>query len=148
MRLAVSVLTCFALSAMTAALADPATTDPSAAAKAPAAAPSTAAPAATATPATPAAPATAAHPAASAAPAADVQVEAAQLDQQEKHFLSEGYKIEMHNGEKYYCRREEQMGSRLGGSKQCSTAQQLAFTEKDAQRQTEHAMHNQSVSPK
>jgi uncharacterized iron-regulated membrane protein len=145
MRPAVSVLTCFVLSAMTAALADPATTDPSATAKAPAAAPSTAAPAATATPAAPAA---APHPAASATPAAAVEVDAAQLDQQEKHFLAEGYKIEMHNGEKYFCRREEQMGSRLGGQKQCATAQQLAFTEKDAQRQTEHAMHNQSVSPK
>ena len=29
-----------------------------------------------------------------------------ELDTLEKHFLSEGYKLEMHNGEKHFCRRE------------------------------------------
>jgi hypothetical protein len=139
MRLAVSVLTCFALSATTAALADPATTEPSAT---PAAAPATPAPATAAAPA-------AAHPAApAAADHASVEISAAQMDQLEKHFLSEGYKIEMRNGEKYFCRREEQLGSRLGGQKQCSTAQQLDFQEKDAQRAAEHARSNQASSPK
>jgi hypothetical protein len=69
------------------------------------------------------------------------------MDQVEKHFLSEGYKVEMHNGEKYFCRHEEQLGSRLGGQKQCTTAQQLMFTEKDARRQLEHAQRNQTSSP-
>jgi len=70
------------------------------------------------------------------------------MDQLEKHFLSEGYKIEMHNGEKYFCRREEQLGSRLGGSKQCSTAQQLTWTEDDARRAAEHGQRNQASTPK
>src|SRR5215469_9089711 len=142
MRLAVSVLTCVAISVLTPALADPAPNEPSANTTAPAS-PAPAKPAAA-----PAAAPAAEHPAASTAQTAPitpgVDVEAAQMDQMEKHFLSEGYKIEMHNGEKYFCRREDQLGSRLGGQKQCSTAQKLMFTERDSQRQTEHAQHNQS----
>jgi hypothetical protein len=134
---------------MTPALADP---EANAASATPAASAAPAAPAAApaATPASAAAPA-AAHPAASAAPAASehaaVEVDAAQMDQLEKHFISEGYKVEMHNGEKLFCRREEQMGTRLGAQKQCSTAQQLMFTERDSRRQAEHAQHNQTSSP-
>src|SRR5215469_6494731 len=142
MRLAVSLLSCVAVGVLTPALADPAPNEASANATTPAspapATPKPAAPAA-ATPAPAAAPA-AEHPAASAAQSSPispgVDVEAAQMDQLEKHFLSEGYKIEMHNGEKYFCRRQEQLGSRLGSQqKQCATAQQLMFTEKDSQRQ-------------
>jgi len=134
------------------AFADPEASSPSATP----ATPASAAPAATATaPATtpaPAAAAAAAHPATSAAPAAAehpaVEIDAPSMDQLEKHFLAEGYKIEMHSGEKYFCRREEQVGSRLGSAKQCSTAQQLAFTEKDAQRQAQDAQRQQSSGPK
>jgi hypothetical protein len=54
------------------------------------------------------------------------------IDSLEKHFLSEGYKLEMHNGEKYFCRREEELGSHLGGQKACSTAEQLQATEREA----------------
>ena len=144
MRLTVSVLTCVAVSVVIPAFADPEASSPSATP----ATPASAAPAATATAPAPAA---AAHPATSAAPAAAdhpaVQIDAPSMDQLEKHFLSEGYKVEMHNGEKYFCRREEQMGSRLGGAKQCSTAQQLAFSEKDAKRQAEQAQHQQSSGP-
>jgi hypothetical protein len=50
----------------------------------------------------------------------------------EKHFLAEGYKEEMHNGEKVLCRREESTGSRLGAKRVCSTAQQLQVTEEEA----------------
>jgi hypothetical protein len=54
-------------------------------------------------------------------------------DALEKHFLAEGYKEVMHNGEKMFCRQEEQLGSRLGGRKVCGTAQQLMVTEQQAQ---------------
>ena len=55
-------------------------------------------------------------------------------DVQEKHFLAEGYTEEMHHGEKMFCRREDALGSRLGGKKYCSTAEQLTATELEAQR--------------
>jgi hypothetical protein len=136
MRLAVCVLTCVAATVVTPVFADPE-------ASAPAATPATPASA------TPAAPAAAAHPATpAAADKANVEIDAAKMDQLEKHFLSEGYKIEMHNGEKYFCRREEQLGSRLGGQKQCQTAQQLKWTEDDARRAAEHGQQNQGMGPK
>jgi len=66
---------------------------------------------------------------------------------QEKHFLAEGYKVEMRHGEKYFCRREDVLGSRLGGQKNCSTAQQLAQNEAEAKRITENAQHQQTHGP-
>jgi hypothetical protein len=153
MRLAVSLLTCVVVSALTPAFADPPPIEASANATSPASsAPATVKPAASAaaTP-VPAAEPAAEHPAASAAQSApitaSVDVEAAQMDQLEKHFVSEGYKVELHNGDKYYCRHEEKLGSRLGRQKQCATAQQLMFTEKDARRQLEHAQRNQTSTP-
>ena len=159
MRLAVGALACLIVGQISLALADPPAdsaatqTSPAPAAATSAAAAATPAPAAAATPAAAAsAPApAAAHAAASAPPAASghasVEISAPEMDRLEKHFLAEGYKIEMHNGEKYFCRREEALGSRLGGQKQCTNAQQLMFIEKDSQRQAEHAQHNQASSP-
>ena len=155
MRLVVSVLACVGVSGISIALADPPTDAASAnpPAAAPAATPPAAAAPAAAAPAKPADPAAAAKPVApSAAPAATehaapVVVSAAEMDQEEKHFLSEGYKVEMRNGEKVYCRREQVLGSHLGGQKQCASGQQLMFIEKDSARQAEHAQHNQTSSP-
>jgi hypothetical protein len=104
--------------------------------------------AATASPAQSAAPA----PAATAAPAAKaptptVDVEAEREGQLEKHFLAEGYKLEMHNGEKYFCRREEQLGTRLGAGKVCGTAQQLDATEREARAAMQRGQ-SQQTNPK
>jgi hypothetical protein len=125
MRLVVCVLACVGAGGMSLALADPPAT--------PTAPPAAQAPAAT--PATPAQPAasTPSAPAKAASSDAVVVQGAAEEDNLEKHFLSEGYKMEMHHGEKYFCRREEELGSRLGGQKYCSTAQQLQATEREAQ---------------
>ena len=112
MRLVVCALGCVGIGALSLALADP--------------------PAAPA-PAQAAAAASAATPAQDAkAPTGVVVQSTPETDALDKHFLAEGYKIEMHNGEKYFCRREEQLGSRLGGQKVCGTAQQLAATEREA----------------
>jgi hypothetical protein len=48
----------------------------------------------------------------------------AELSPPEKELLSRGYKLEMHNGQKYFCRREEQMGSRFA-VKNCDTAESI-----------------------
>jgi hypothetical protein len=132
MRFVFGLLAC---AAMNIALAD----DPPAL---PASAPAATAPA----PASAAQPAAAAAPSA-AQPAADPQAAAAaaaQADAQEKHFVSEGYSVEMHHGNKMFCRREDQLGSRLGAKKYCSTGEQLAETERQAQRSMDPATWQKS----
>jgi hypothetical protein len=42
----------------------------------------------------------------------------------EKDILSQGYKLEMRHGEKYFCRREQQIGSRFE-TKSCNTAESI-----------------------
>ena len=127
MRFAVGVLVCLNAAAASLALADPPATPPATTATAPAASSPTA-PLAT-TPAAAVAPAPAAAQPASATQAATRATAAPTLDQYEKHFLAEGYKLEMHHGEKMFCRSEELLGSRLGGHKACSTLEQLKATE-------------------
>ena len=155
MRFVVGVLACMAVGGISLALADPLTTaSPPSAPSAPATAAPTAAPAThtpQAVPATPASttPAPAAHAASAAAPAQDnkpaVIVQGTpEFDTVQKHFLAEGYKLEMRNGEKVFCRREEQLGSRLGGQKVCSTALQLMVTERQAQASVDKSMMQQN----
>ena len=163
MRLVVGALACMAVGGISVALADPSTTSPAQTAPStatpadtsPAAttpAPITAAPVTPqAAPPTPAstAPAPAAHAASAAAPAQDnkpaVIVQGTpEFDAVGKHFLAEGYKLEMRNGEKVFCRREEQLGSRLGGQKVCSTALQLMVTERQAQASVDKSMMQQN----
>jgi hypothetical protein len=140
MRLAIGIIGTACLCGMSLAQADPPSSAPAPAAATP---PSTQS-------ATQAAPATtsSATPA-QLAPAKDTKQTVVvqgtpEFDTLEKHFLSEGYKLEMHNGEKYFCRREDQLGSRLGGQKYCSTAQQLMVTERDAQRSVDRSMMQQN----
>jgi hypothetical protein len=113
MRIAVGLLACLGVVALTSALADP---------------PAENAAAATATPAP-----------SSPAPAASGKAE---LDKDTQHFLAEGYKPEMHGGEQLYCRKETALGSRLAPVKSCGTIEQLKLAEQrtkqgvsDAQRQ-------------
>lgn len=120
MRLFFSLLACIGTGAISVAVADP-----------PAAPDTTTATTASAQPSASAAPST------SPSAAATVSKDAETANGQEKHFLSEGYKVEMHNGTKYYCRREERLGSRLGGHNGCSTAQQLAANEAQAREMVE-----------
>ena len=154
MRFVVGALACMAVGGISLALADPSTTasapSPPSAPSAPSA-PAVAAPTAQAAPATPASttPAPAAHAASAAAPAQDnkpaVIVQGTpEFDTVQKHFLAEGYKLEMRNGEKVFCRREEQLGSRLGGQKVCSTALQLMVTERQAQASVDKSMMQQN----
>lgn len=154
MRFVVGALACMAVGGISLALADPSTTaSPPSPPSAPSAlsAPAAAAPTPQAAPATPASttPAPAAHAASAAAPAQDnkpaVIVQGTpEFDTVQKHFLAEGYKLEMRNGEKVFCRREEQLGSRLGGQKVCSTALQLMVTERQAQASVDKSMMQQN----
>jgi hypothetical protein len=141
MRSLLAILACVAGAGLSVALADP-----------PAAPASTSEAATQATPATSATPGNPAAAPAAATSAGGVTITGAapatpaapQSDPMEKHFLSEGYKIEMHNGEKYFCRREEEMGSRLGGQKYCSKIDQLKATEKEAKASLDKSMMQQN----
>jgi hypothetical protein len=147
MRRVVRVLTCVAFVASGLAVADPPGTSPTqTAAPSQGTAPAPAAAPAASTPAAPSAPAASAPPAAAAAAGTKPVViqSTPEIDLLEKHFLAEGYKIEMHNGEKLFCRREEQLGSHLGGQKVCASAQQLNFTEQEAKGSMNRSMMQQS----
>jgi hypothetical protein len=108
MRFAVKALACLAVGVLSLALADPPAASPPAAASSP--------PAASPAP-TP------------AAPAAPVRRTLWTTNSYEEHFLAEGYKMELHNGEKMFCRMEELPGSRLQARKVCSTLDQLKASE-------------------
>jgi hypothetical protein len=139
MRFVVGVLACMGVGGL--ALADPATPAPAPTSTAPSAstsAASAAAPAATA----PASPAAVTPPV--TAPASAAAAKTPEIDQVDKHFLSEGYKMEMRHGEKVFCRREDVLGSRLGAQKFCSTAQQLTATEREAKASVDKSMMQQN----
>ena len=124
MRLILGALACVGIGGLSVALADA----PTSSATSP---PAAAAPTATAATSTASVTASTDKPA-----APDTSVD-------EKHFLAEGYKLEMRHGEKYFCRSEEVFGSRLGSGKVCSTAQQLTETERDARATVDRNMMQQ-----
>jgi len=127
MRIAVGLLAALSAGAVTLALADPPTDTTHTTTAAPAApAPAATAPAA----ATHVAPAAAA-PAATAAADQTVLIKA-QLDRDTEHFLAEGFKPEMRNGEQMYCKKETALGSRLSTVKTCGTIEQLKLNEQAA----------------
>jgi hypothetical protein len=90
----------------------------------------------------PTAPAAAIAPAATAAPAAapasNAAPAAASTAAMDKKMISRGYKPEMTAGnERVYCRKEDQIGTRLAPKKVCLTAEQADLAEHDAKETTE-----------
>ena len=85
-----------------------------------------------------------------AAPAAKPEANAASADaavaSQEKRLLAEGYKPEMRNGTKVWCRREGELGSRLGGQKVCGTPQELNVVVRENQ-EVVQKIQRVSISP-
>ena len=134
MRVFIGVLACIGIGAASVSMADPAE------------APKSATPAATT--AAPAAPTSAATPATPAAPGVTVTTNAPSeaQEQLERHFLSEGYKSEMHGSQKVFCRREDTIGTRLGASKNCGTIDQLKQQE-DLAAQAAHSVQRTSQRP-
>jgi hypothetical protein len=115
MRFVVGVLACIGAGILTVAVADPPPPEQPAHA---ASSTSTSAPAAPA----PSAPQSDRVAPAVAKPA---------IDPEEKHLIALGYKPEMRNGEKVFCRREQTLGSRLGEAKHCATAEQLKVSQQE-----------------
>ena len=77
-------------------------------------------------------------PVASAAPTAPVATPADAEAVLEKHLRGKGYTAYVKNGEKVFCRREEVMGSRLGGRLICMTRDEARAFENEAQNDVEH----------
>jgi len=131
MRFAVRVLACVGAGAVSLAVADPSTTAPDI---------TTAPPAAPATAATSTTPRAQASPAPSAAPtsAATAPVKPV-VDPEEKRLIAMGYKPEMRNGERVFCRREEALGSRLAAQKICGTEAELKAAQSQVREDVERA---------
>jgi len=53
------------------------------------------------------------------------------IDPEERRLIAQGYKPEMRNGEKVFCRRDQTLGSRLGEAKHCATAEQLKVSHQE-----------------
>ena len=83
-----------------------------------------------------AAPARAASAAAS--PNAAMEVSAA-----EQHLISLGYKPQVRDGQKIYCRREAALGSRIVAAQHCGTAAQLTTTTQEGKDYLEKTQRSQ-----
>ena len=65
----------------------------------------------------------------------------------EKHFLSEGYHVEMRHGDKVYCRYEAEIGSRVNRQKLCGSLVELKSAEEQAQAGQQQAARMQQNRP-
>lgn len=142
MRLVIGVLALVSMATVSLALADPPATDSATAASAPAS-PSTA---------QPAAPTSAASPAPSPAdqtraPAAAAAGAKPAVDPHEERLISMGYRPQMHNGQKLFCKREPVMGSRVETTMRCGTVEQLTAETRMSREATENAERQQLPPP-
>lgn len=133
-RSSVALLGLLGVCGISAALADPP------------ASPSTTAPAAAPASAAASTPAASANAASAAKPDANAAAQASATASEEKRLLAEGYKPEMRNGTKVWCRREGELGSRLGGQKVCGTPQELHMVVRENQEVVEK-IQRVSISP-
>jgi hypothetical protein len=62
---------------------------------------------------------------AAAKPLVGVKADKPELTYEEQRLVSKGYKLNMRNGEKWFCRRELALGSRVAAQNVCGTASML-----------------------
>jgi hypothetical protein len=67
----------------------------------------------------------------------------AAISPREKILKNKGYRLEMRNGQKVYCRSEEVLGSRLGRKKTCGSVEELEEREHLSREVTETAQRSQ-----
>jgi len=75
--------------------------------------------------------AVAADPAPTTQPERTATPAAPALSAQEQRLLSQGYKPHMRDGEKIYCRRESELGSRISTVQHCGSVAELTTTTQD-----------------
>jgi hypothetical protein len=143
MRLVVAMLTCFGVGPI--ALAETPTPTPPPAAASSLTPPSPAVPESVPAPA----PSEAAAPASAAAAAPTVSATgespkaAATPDHREQLLMARGYRAEMLNGEKVYCKTEQVLGSRIAAKKVCGTVEALQSREQDSKNVAERIQQHQ-----
>ena len=124
MRTAAALMTVLFTGVMSQAMAD----DPPPPPQAPAATAATPAGQQSASTAAPAAaqpaPAASNDPGSIKPPVTVTSTKPGELSYSDKELLAQGYKIDMRHGEKYFCRREQQIGSRFE-VKNCDTAESI-----------------------
>jgi hypothetical protein len=74
-----------------------------------------------------------------------VLVDKTLTNSQVKQLLAKGYKPQSHGDNVYYCRREQEMGSRFE-HKVCKTADQITRDELDGQEMTQNAQKGMGLS--
>jgi hypothetical protein len=72
-----------------------------------------------------------------------VQADKPELTPDEQHLVSRGYKLEMRNGEKWFCRSDLTLGSRLSHTKTCGTASMLSQARANMQQDLRHPAEGQ-----
>jgi hypothetical protein len=88
-----------------------------------------------------------AAPATANSSASTVTVTGKQEDPDVKQLLLAGYKPEMHNGEKVYCRYEDETGSRLSRKRVCGSVQQVkSAVEQNQSQMLEDLKHNHTMT--
>jgi hypothetical protein len=70
---------------------------------------------------------------AAAKPLVEVKADKPELTYEEQRLVSKGYKLSMRNGEKWFCRRELGLGSRVAAQNVCGTASMLLQSRTDQQ---------------
>ena len=130
MRLVVAMLTCFGVGPI--ALADTPILTPPPAAASSLTPPSPAVPESVPAPAAPTASGTGESPKAAATP-----------DHREQLLMARGYRAEMLNGEKVYCKTEQVLGSRIAVKKVCGTVEALQTREQLSKDAAERAQQHQ-----
>jgi hypothetical protein len=71
---------------------------------------------------------------AAAKPPVVVKADKPVLTDEEQRLVSKGYKLDMRNGEKWFCRRELELGSRVNAKNVCGTASMLLQSRTDQQK--------------
>jgi hypothetical protein len=66
------------------------------------------------------------EPRASSPAASDKKPDKPALTPGEKNLLRQGYRLEVRNGEKFFCRKEDTLGSRLHEHKVCGTEESIS----------------------
>ena len=69
-------------------------------------------------------------------------------DAESKRLLTAGYRPEMRDGVKVWCRKEFTLGSRLAAQKNCGTAESLAQSVRQNQKQIDEAQRKTGFYPK
>lgn len=91
-----------------------------------------------------------AQPATTPAPAA-TQAQAAQKpvddESEAKRLRARGYRLEKRAGNEVWCRKEDTMGTRLGGHTVCRTADQIRYEEEKAKRDVQRIQYNGPNKP-